>query len=89
VFVQQFLCLPCHPMISCMIDESSDTLRIPLKFAQKLADKMEDFDRTGLKVGSSPCDGFGSSDVPAISRLPCRIGARPPAGSPALFHWTL
>jgi len=50
VFVQQFLCLPCHPMISCMIDENSDTLRIPLEFAKKLADKMEDFDRTGLKV---------------------------------------
>ena len=50
VFVQQYLCLPCHPMISCMIDESTSTLRIPLEFAKKLADKMEDFDRTGLKV---------------------------------------
>jgi hypothetical protein len=37
-------------MISCMIDESTSTLRIPLEFAKKLADKMEDFDRTGLKV---------------------------------------
>ena len=37
-------------MISCMIDESTSTLRIPLVFAQKLAQTMEDFDRTGLKV---------------------------------------
>jgi hypothetical protein len=32
VFVQQYLCLPCHPMVSCMIDESTSTLRIPLVF---------------------------------------------------------
>lgn len=50
VFLQQFLCLPCHPMISCMIDEETDTLKIPFEFAKRLADEIDDFDRTGLKV---------------------------------------
>lgn len=50
VFLQQFLCLPCHPMISCMIDEGTSTLKIPFEFAKRLADEIDDFDRTGLKV---------------------------------------
>jgi len=50
VFLQQFMCLPCHPMVSCMINEAETTLNIPLEFAKRLAAKMHDFDRTGLKI---------------------------------------
>lgn len=50
VFLQQYLCLPCHPMVSCMINEETDTLEIPYEFAKRLADELDDFDRTGLKV---------------------------------------
>ena len=63
VLLQQFMCLPCHPLASCLIDEATvntetdgmgrpfdGTLMIPLVYAQRLAAKVSDFSRTGLKI---------------------------------------
>jgi hypothetical protein len=59
VFLQQFLCLPCHPMISCMINEATDTLEIPLEFAKRLVRAVSTVERgvgrwVQPRVGRSP-----------------------------------
>lgn len=56
VFLQQYLCIPCHPMISCMIKEGEDILQIPYAFAKRIAEDMEEFDRTGLKIKTGELD---------------------------------
>merc|ERR1719446_1468502 len=43
-----------------MIDEKDETMYIPLEFAKRLAERMEDFDRTGLKIKTGEfADGDG------------------------------
>lgn len=76
VLLQQFMCLPCHPLASCMIDEATvntntdsmnraydGTLMVPLIYAQRLAAKVSDFSRTGLKIKIGEWDENGNGPL--------------------------